>query len=243
MTMMHNDKNASFVDADTVHATADKIHFDDNNAAALTAWQAAKAQVQPDVFDMNEEIRQIFIEEATESLAELTSLLPVWQQDIHNLTPLKAIHHNFYTLKGSGRIIGAFSISEIAYAIENILIHLLDQSLSVNDEVVSLIARAVEELPTLIANFSAAQPPQFDPALIILQSHNLLAGLPLSHGMEVQDERDEAHVTEASASESQLPLQAQPSVTTESDNIAAPRIPAILASCLLYTSPSPRDRG
>jgi len=101
MTMMHNDKNASFVDADTVHATADKIHFDDNNAAALTAWQAAKAQVQPDVFDMNEEIRQIFIEEATESLAELTSLLPVWQQDIHNLTPLKAIHHNFYTLKGS----------------------------------------------------------------------------------------------------------------------------------------------
>ena len=75
MTMMHNDKNASFVDADTVHATADKIHFDDNNAAALTAWQAAKAQVQPDVFDMNEEIRQIFIEEATESLAEVNELI------------------------------------------------------------------------------------------------------------------------------------------------------------------------
>ena len=241
MTMMHNDKNASFVDADTVHATADKIHFDDNNAAALTAWQAAKAQVQPDVFDMNEEIRQIFIEEATESLAELTSLLPVWQQDIHNLTPLKAIHHNFYTLKGSGRIIGAFSISEIAYAIENILIHLLDQSLPVNDEVVSLIARAVEELPTLIANFSAAQPPQFDPALIILQSHNLLAGLPLSHGMEVQDERDEANVTEASASESQLPLQAQPSVTTESDNIAAPQIPAVLAPFVEQTKQMPAD--
>ena len=97
-----------------------------------------------------------------------------------------------------------------------------------NDEVVSLVAQAVEELPTLIANFSAAQPPQFDPALIILQSHNLLAGLPLSHGMEVQDERDEANVTEASVSETQLPLQAQPPVTTESDNIAAPQIPAVL---------------
>jgi len=243
MTMMHNaksdDADISFANTDVTNANQDR--FDDDDSVALTAWQTARAQVQPDVFDMNEEIRQIFIEEATESVAELTSLLPVWQQDIDDLTPLTAIHYNFYTLKGSGRMIGAFSISETAYAIENLLIHLLDQSLPVNDEVVSLVAQVVEQLPTLIANFSVAQPPQFDPALIILQSHNLLAGLPLSHGMEAQDELKEANVTESSALESELQFQSQQPVTTEADQTAAIEIPAVLLPFVEKTKQLPAD--
>ncbi|WP_299186949.1 Hpt domain-containing protein [uncultured Psychrobacter sp.] len=147
--------------------------------------QAARTQVKPDNFDMDEEIRDIFIEEAEDVLTDLKELLPIWQQDIQDLSPLTDVRRGFHTLKGSGRMVGAFTVSEMAWAIENLLNRVLDKTLAVTKDVVTLVTQTTTHLSVLVADFAALQEPSIDPAITILQSSNLLVGKPLSAGLDI----------------------------------------------------------
>ena len=145
----------------------------------------AREQVKPDSFDIDEDIRDIFIEEVTEVVEDLEDFLPIWQQDSQDLTPLTEVRRGFHTLKGSGRMVGAFSISEMAWSIENLLNRLLDKTLPVTDEVVALVTETTKRLSVLVTDFTAQQSPSFDPAVTILQSHNVLTGQPVNTGLNI----------------------------------------------------------
>ena len=144
----------------------------------------AREQVKPDAFDIDEDIRDIFIEEVTEVVEDLNDFLPIWQQDSQDLTPLTEVRRGFHTLKGSGRMVGAFSISEMAWSIEDLLNRLLDKTLPVTEDVVALVTETTKRLSALVIDFTLQQPPSFDPAVTILQSHNLLTGQPVNFGLE-----------------------------------------------------------
>ena len=148
------------------------------------ALQAARMQVKPDNFDMDEEIRDIFIEEAEDVLTDLKDFLPIWQQDIQDLSPLTEVRRGFHTLKGSGRMVGAFTVGEMAWAIENLLNRVLDKTVAVTEDVVTLVTQTTANLSVLIADFAALQEPSIDPAITILQSNNLLVGRSLSAGLD-----------------------------------------------------------
>ena len=145
-----------------------------------------RQQLQPDNFDIDEDIREIFIEEVEEVIADLEDFLPIWQQDAQDLTPLTELRRGFHTLKGSGRMVGAFSISEMAWSIENLLNRLLDKTLPVTDDVVTLVTETTKRLSTALIDFTAQQPPSFDPAITLLQSQNLMTQQPLNAGLPVE---------------------------------------------------------
>ena len=147
----------------------------------------ARSELKPDNFDVDEDIREIFIEEVEEVVADLKDFLPIWQQDAQDLTTLTEVRRGFHTLKGSGRMVGAFSISEMAWSIENLLNRLLDKTLPVTDEVVALVTETTKHLPAMLADFAAQNPPSFDPAITILQSSNLINQQPIDTGLEVLD--------------------------------------------------------
>lgn len=164
-----NEKSVGTVGADSA----------ENSEALLKIRQ----QLESDNFDIDEDIRAIFIEEVEEVIADLEDFLPIWQEDAQDLTPLTELRRGFHTLKGSGRMVGAVSISEMAWSIENLLNRLLDKTLSVTDDVVTLITETTQRLPAMLADFAAQQPPSFDPAITILQSHNLMTLQPLNAGL------------------------------------------------------------
>lgn len=176
----------SVVEQATTDVGSNSANDQNNNSTESAALMRAREQVKPDNFEIDEEIRDIFIEEATDVITDLEDFLPIWQQDAQDLTPLTEVRRGFHTLKGSGRMVGAFSISEMAWSIENLLNRLLDKTLPVTDEVVSLVIETTKRLPALVTDFAAQQLPGFDPAVTILQSHNLMtqqsinAGLPTS---------------------------------------------------------------
>ncbi len=176
----------------------------DNNVVDVTdseALQRAREQVKADNYDMDEEIRDIFIEEAAEVITDLEDFLPIWQQDSQDLTPLTEVRRGFHTLKGSGRMVGAFSVSEMAWSIESLLNRLLDKTLPVTDDVVALVTQTTKHLPLLVADYEALQPPSIDPAITILQSNNLLTHQPLNFGLttsaviKANAKKDEAKAT------------------------------------------------
>ena len=147
--------------------------------ALATARQALK----DDDYSMDEDIRDIFIEEAQEVLAELGEKIPVWEVDTHELVALKDIRRGFHTLKGSGRMVGAHQIGEMCWAVENMLNRVLDGTLAVSDALVGFIKDTHRKLPTLVEDFQQQRAPSIDPAVTVLQATNLLQQQPINTGL------------------------------------------------------------
>ena len=101
------------------------------------------------------EIRDIFIEEAGEVLAELERLLPAFRRDSSNRGVLGEVRRAFHTLKGSGRMVGALRIGEFGWAIENMLNRCLEGALAVRAPVLQAVEQSVALLPGLIENLRA----------------------------------------------------------------------------------------
>ncbi|WP_367105546.1 Hpt domain-containing protein [uncultured Psychrobacter sp.] len=213
--------------------------------------RVARAQTKPDDFEMDEEIREIFIEEAVEVLADLTNTLPLWQQDAQNLSPLAEMRRGFHTLKGSGRMVGAFSVSEAAWAIENLLNRVLDKTVAVTEQTVALVAQTIERLSVLVADFTALQMPSINPAITILQSNNLLTGQPLSFGMNISEVPNSVSSTDSIETPSADNTQDNASGSADnSDNASSGElstsaevlnVPAVLEPFMLQASQLPVD--
>ena len=73
---------------------------------------------------------ELFIEEAKEEIASIQQTFPLWDQNPMDLESLASLRRSFHTLKGSGRMVGARSIAEFAWAIENLLNRIIDKTLS-----------------------------------------------------------------------------------------------------------------
>src|SRR5690606_13096627 len=102
---------------------------------------------------IDDEIIEIFVEEADEVLQTIAQYFPQYQQDPENKTALVELRRAFHTLKGSGRLVGATVIGDLAWSIEHMLNQLIDGNLSPQLEVFELLNTVIGRLPHLIAEF------------------------------------------------------------------------------------------
>lgn len=131
-------------------------------ASAATQAALLEIQVPVDDFSQDDDIREIFVEEATEVLESLHENFPQWSTQPQNLDLLKDIRRSFHTLKGSGRMVGAFMSGELAWSIENMLNRVLDNTVSVNPTMLELITQVIDHYPALVSDFSNQQVSSFD---------------------------------------------------------------------------------
>src|SRR5205823_14586392 len=89
---------------------------------------------------------------------------------------LVTVRRSFHTLKGSGRMVGARELSEFAWAIENLLNRLLDQTLSRSPPILEVLRAAVGALPELITQLQTREPLRTDVSAIAARAHALAAG-------------------------------------------------------------------
>ena len=101
--------------------------------------------------EIDDEIREIFLEEFEEEIANLDALLPQWRLAPEDGEHLKSIRRVFHTLKGSGRLVGAQVLGEFSWHVENMLNRVLDGSRPASPEVFDFVARAHAVLPQLHA--------------------------------------------------------------------------------------------
>jgi chemosensory pili system protein ChpA (sensor histidine kinase/response regulator) len=101
--------------------------------------------------EIDDDIREVFIEEVEDEIASLRQQLPLWKRDLDNLDELKTIRRSFHTLKGSGRLVGALALGEFSWKIENLLNRVLERSVAPSGAVVALVDQAVEAIPVLLA--------------------------------------------------------------------------------------------
>jgi chemosensory pili system protein ChpA (sensor histidine kinase/response regulator) len=93
---------------------------------------------------------ELFIEEAKEEIASVQKTFPLWDQNPMDLESLSSMRRSFHTLKGSGRMVGARSVAEFAWSIENLLNRIIDKTLSRTPGMMALLRNSIAALPQLV---------------------------------------------------------------------------------------------
>ena len=110
-----------------------------------------EAGFDDDAENIDEDIREVFLEEFDDELANLGTLLPAWRVQLDNMDRLRPIRRIFHTLKGSGRLVGARTLGEFAWKIEGMLNRVLDGSRPATPAVLAMVDNAHAALPQLNA--------------------------------------------------------------------------------------------
>ncbi|MGE7960170.1 Hpt domain-containing protein [Pseudomonas sp. NPDC089530] len=136
---------------------------------------------------VDDELREVFLEETDEVLDVLREYLPRWAADPHGKA-LGEVRRAFHTLKGSGRMVRALVLGELAWAMENLLNRVLEHSVEPGPEVRQLLDEVLQLLPELVAEFAAqAQRQRDDVDRLAARAHALAKGdtaLPAGQGQD-----------------------------------------------------------
>jgi chemosensory pili system protein ChpA (sensor histidine kinase/response regulator) len=171
----------------TLQGTATEVLTPEASAAAAAAAAAARAgpPVLParpdpaaadDAEPVDPELRQIFVEEAREETARIKEHFPVWEQNPQEIASLAILRRSFHTLKGSGRMVGATSIGEFAWSIENLLNRLIDGTLTRSPAIVKVIGEGVANAATMVEAFATRSVAPVDSGAMVRRAHALAAG-------------------------------------------------------------------
>src|SRR5690606_11703505 len=126
--------------------------------------------------EIDDEIREVFLEEFAEEIDNLDQLLPLWRAQPDDLERLRPIRRVFHTLKGSGRLVGARTLGEFSWKIENMLNRVLDGSRPASPAVVAMVDQAFYTLPELQAALRGSGPVRSDLERMQASADRIAAG-------------------------------------------------------------------
>ena len=98
----------------------------------------------------DQELLEIFLEEATEVLEIMRANLEIIQLNPTNLEALITIRRGFHTLKGSGRMVGLVEIGEVAWAAESAMNKWLQDNKPAVQQLIEFIAQAIQHFSTWV---------------------------------------------------------------------------------------------
>ena len=98
--------------------------------------------------EIDDEIREVFLEEFASEIENLDALLPRWRAQPDNIELVRPIRRVFHTLKGSGRLVGAKALGEFSWSIESLLNRVIEGR-PATPAVVEMIDQAFYTLPEL----------------------------------------------------------------------------------------------
>jgi len=191
--------------------------------AALRPQQPASAPAPQD-----EELLQIFVEEAREVLASIEAALPTCRAEPGNAEVLATIRRGFHTLKGSGRMVGLDDLGEVAWDVEQAINRRLEEKQPASAELLELAAKAANRFKDWMAQLEKGQPIAVDANAITAPARKLDADEPEQTVVEpeltvVEPEQTflEIYLTEAAGHVATLVARYQPASAASDDFIRA----------------------
>jgi chemosensory pili system protein ChpA (sensor histidine kinase/response regulator) len=124
---------------------------------APTLHQSAHPPIGAKPAYIDPELLTLYIEEAREEVTRIGKLFPAWEQNPLETDALAGVRRAFHTLKGSGRMVGATDISEFAWAIENLLNRIIENTLQRSPAILATIRDAVGATGELVNALEAGK--------------------------------------------------------------------------------------
>jgi chemosensory pili system protein ChpA (sensor histidine kinase/response regulator) len=147
--------------------------------AAVAAVPAASVRRAAIEVDADEDIIQIFIEDAREMIALINKTLPDWHADVSNRDALLDLRRAFHTLKGSGRMVGASEIAEFGWSLENMLNRVREGKIAASEALFDLLYKARDVLPEMVAQLEGGLATDADIAGLRAQAEALADNRPI----------------------------------------------------------------
>ncbi|MGH1439958.1 MAG: Hpt domain-containing protein [Cellvibrionaceae bacterium] len=107
---------------------------------------------------IDEELTQIFVEEVGDITLQLAEYFPQWAADYDNENALTETRRAFHTLKGSGRMVKAVDIGELAWSVENMLNRVIDHTILPDKPHIALVTKVIDLIPDLVSAYENRQP-------------------------------------------------------------------------------------
>jgi chemosensory pili system protein ChpA (sensor histidine kinase/response regulator) len=152
----------------------------------------------------DEELVQIFIEEAKEFIEQIENSFQKWLENVDDQTAVDGVQRNLHTLKGSARLAGVMPVGDLSHGVESVMTAIVDKEIDPIDMVTDALRHAIDHLALQIETIAkSGKVPASDNEIDQLQ--NLLGGEPTpSHAglvetiQAVQEEEvtEEADTTE-----------------------------------------------
>ncbi|MES9861988.1 MAG: Hpt domain-containing protein [Candidatus Thiodiazotropha sp. LLP2] len=179
---------------------------------------------KPMLEDIDPEILEIFIEEAREELESIQEHLPRWQHNQADRESLAIFRRSFHTLKGSGRLVGAMVIGELAWSVENMLNRMIDETIKVSPEMMDLLNHVTEALPVLIDCQEKGISPDVNVEHLQNRAHAISEGKSIEEVAEpaVSEAKPETDSTEAPASSEAIEIEAPLSLVEDATITESP---------------------
>jgi len=126
--------------------------------------------------DVDDEIVEVFLEEALGELDKINAYLPRWKADPSDEESLVVVRRAFHTLKGGGRLIGAELVGEFSWSMENMLNRVIDHSIDATSTLFETLDEAAAALPQLIEQIRGNRSPIEGIDDLIQRAHALSRG-------------------------------------------------------------------
>ncbi|WP_020407052.1 Hpt domain-containing protein [Hahella ganghwensis] len=184
--------------------------------AAPTAAPESSSEKATDQELIDDEIIEIFVEEAAEVLDTIKQYYPSFQSNPEDQNALTELRRAYHTLKGSGRLVGATAIGELAWAVENMLNRVIEGSIQTSLEMFELLEQVNARLPALIDSYKSGSDVA-DTQSFIETAERLAAARKQARASQEELDEDitEVEETQEPASELDLPSQAIPATPSE----------------------------
>ena len=126
----------------------------------------------------DDEIVGIFVEEAEEVFDTIDDRLATWRELPTDRNAIADIRRCFHTLKGSGRMVNALDLGEVAWKVENMLNRVIRGSIQVTEPLVTLVSKARNTMPRMLEAFANSRPMGSDNEIetLMAQADALAAG-------------------------------------------------------------------
>jgi chemosensory pili system protein ChpA (sensor histidine kinase/response regulator) len=125
---------------------------------------------------VDQELLEIFLEEAVEVVGTIEASLAVCRDAPHDKESLTTIRRGFHTLKGSGRMVGLDELGEMAWQCEQVMNKLLKDDRPASPAVLSFIGLARESFGEWVAQLKVSGSATIDGTRITQLAEQLKSG-------------------------------------------------------------------
>ncbi|MBT8121601.1 MAG: Hpt domain-containing protein, partial [Gammaproteobacteria bacterium] len=134
--------------------------------------------------DADEEIVEIFLEEAGEEFDKISVAIPAWVAKPASADLTSELRRSFHTLKGSGRMAGAMRIGEFAWIVELLFSRLHEGQIQQSAGLFTFMVKVPETLSRMLDEIRDADGPGVDIQDLMEQATTLANGRQLSIAVE-----------------------------------------------------------
>jgi chemotaxis protein histidine kinase CheA len=128
----------------------------------------------------DEELIDVFLEEVGELLRHIDDHMKAWTSHPGDQQSLTEIRRCFHTLKGSGRMVKALDLSELAWKVERMLNQVLAGAIQASEPMVKVVAAVRAQIPKMVDAFKNRRPLTENRDIVTLMrlADTLAAGKP-----------------------------------------------------------------